>query len=192
MTSIKATSTLSPKYIQEITSSFQIFDETKTGYISPNCLKLLLRSFGIRISRTTVYSHILEEKKRLSVLENRTFNNKNYDHDDVDLQICISIIERHYPKEDRELVLESKLNFKLIAGTKGYITVEDIKRIVDEINVWCKDNNNNNNNDNGSHSGLQTLDIDPELMKNMIEEFDCNCDGVISYEEFDKIMKYKK
>jgi Ca2+-binding EF-hand superfamily protein len=175
--------TLSPKYIQEITSSFHIFDETKTGYISPNCLKLLLRSFGIRVSRTTVYSHILEEKKRLNILENRNFN-KNYDHDDVDLQMCISIIERHYPREDRELVLESKLNFKLFAGSKGYIALEDIKRIVNEINEGFNDNDN--------HTQLQKLDIDPELMKEMIEEFDCNCDGVISYEEFDKIMNYNK
>lgn len=180
------TTTLSPKYIQEITSAFNIFDDKKTGYISPNCFKLLLRSFGIRVSRTTVYSHIIEEKKRMSILENRNFNKNNYNHDDVDLQMCVSIIERHYPREDRELVLESKLNFKLFAGSKGYITLEDIKRIVDEINhEGCNDNDDN-------HTGLEKLDIDPELMKDMIEEFDCNCDGVISQEEFDKIMNYNK
>lgn len=171
------TTNLTSKYIQEITSTFQIFDEKKTGYISPNAFKLLLRSLGIRISRTTVYSHILEEKKI----------RKGDSDTDVDLEMCLSIVERYYPKLDSDLIRESKLNFRLFARTKGYITLEDLQRVVQEVQQGLQEMDAANYDTNNIQD---ELNFNIEKMKDMMEEFDTNCDGVISYDEFVKIMNY--
>lgn len=172
------TTILAESYREEITQAFNVFDEKRTGTITPNNLKLLIRALGFRVTRNQVFRDIVEAKRRLGHTGTETTSN-NDDDMDVDLDLCLDIFETKYNR-DYDATAEMKINFRLFdGGNKGYIQVSDIKRVIQEFN------------DASSEMGMEPFpDMREDQLQAMIEEFDRDLDGVINFAEFKRIMKY--
>lgn len=185
---IMVTTTLAESYKEEITQAFKIFDEKRTGTITPNNLKLLIRALGFRVTRNQVFRDTIEAKRRLGLrfyegddadVNGNDNGNGNGNDNDIDLNLVYDIIETKYNK-DHDPNAEMKFNFRLFdAGNKGYIQVSDLKRVIKELNQGCND------------MGVEPFpEMREDQLQAMIEEFDGDQDSVINFAEFKRIMKY--
>ena len=166
----------------EIIQAFNVFDEKRTGTITPNNLKLLVRALGFRVTKNQIFRDIIEAKRRLRRGINEC-NNDNYsDEGDIDLDLVLDVMETKYNKEI-DPIAEMKINFRLFdAENKGYIQVSDLKRVIQELEHDC------------DKFGLGPLDsnlmLQEDQLKAMIEEFDADQDSVINFAEFKRIMEF--
>jgi len=168
------TRTLQETYKQEIIHAFNVFDEKRTGIITPNSLKLLMRALGFRVTKNQVFQDAIEAKRRLG----RDANDNDNDND-VDLDVVLDIMETKYNK-NLDASAETKINFRLFdLESKGYITAADLQRVIAELNRECHD------------MGLEGIrDLREEQLRAMIDEFDANLDSVIDFAEFKRIMEF--
>jgi Ca2+-binding EF-hand superfamily protein len=173
------TTTLTGSFKEEITQAFNVFDEKRTGKITINSLKLLIRALGFRVTRNQVFRDTIEAKRRLG--RNYLGDKDENDNDDydIDLDLIYEIIESKYNK-DYDPNAEMKINFRLFdAGNKGYIEVSDLKRVIAELNAGC------------SEMGVEPIpEMREDQLQAMIDEFDGDLDSVINFAEFKRIMKH--
>ena len=205
-------------YRNEIIQCFHVFDNERRGIISVNDLKLIIRALGFRVTKLDVLRNVIESNKRRGIhVQKLDITNKSsaftksksicdeeydvitndYGHDsskDIDLDTVLDIIlhpNSKYNREnqsDYEVKMMHKINFRLFdVENKGYITASNIKRVIQDI----KEFNDQRALNNGMPIGKNFDDIDDNELRSMIEEFDCDLDGVINEEEFRKIMGHR-
>lgn len=189
-------------YKNEIIQSFQVFDVERTGFISINDLKLLLRALGFRVTKLDVLRDVIASNKRRGIhyekLESThtsfgsDSDEESYGRDttkDIELETVLDVIlnpdskyNRQNQSED-EINLMHKINFRLFdVENKGYITASNVKRVIQDIRDF-----QSNRGDAVGH--LNNFDnVDDDELRAMIEEFDADQDGVINEKEFRKIM----
>jgi Ca2+-binding EF-hand superfamily protein len=178
--------TLDQSYQEEITQAFHIFDTRRTGEITPNALKLLLRALGFRVTKHEVWKEIIEGNVRLgrsttSEILRNIDNEQGNDSSDIDLELVMDVIQERY-HENIDPHTAMKINFRLFdVDNKGYIQLSDLKKVINEVNREFKEMGMD-----GEH--LPTLRDDQ--IKAMIEEFDGDQDDVINFAEFKHIMKF--
>ena len=154
----------------EIKQAFQVFDEERTGVISSNALKLLIRALGFRITRNEAIQFVQEYHS----------NNKEtceyMDKDSIDCKGVLDIVTPYYTQRDP--VLQEKMNFRLFdSDHKGFITHNDLKNVVNDLNQHWEE------------MGLEhPIDLGDDQLKAMIDDFDGDLDGMISEKDFHKIM----
>ncbi len=203
-------------YKNEIIQSFQVFDKERTGFISINDLKLLLRALGFRVTKLDVLRDVIASNKRRGIYYNNeklkstthssSFGNnddsdeESYNsHDttkDIELETVLDVILNPDSKYNRQnqseddINLMHKINFRLFdVDNKGYITASNVKRVIQEIQDF-----QNSNRDDAvvgvvGRQHLHNFDnVDDNELRAMIEEFDADQDGVINEKEFRKIM----
>lgn len=98
----------------------------------------------------------------------------------VDLSTAIQILsQRGYANRSEEE--ETKMYFRIFdGGNKGYITLEDLKRVQNEVKEAEREMNIGSSTEEKGIVGDATLQA-------MMDQFDHNDDGVIDYEEFRNI-----
>eukprot|EP01083_Nonionella_stella_P100396 283147_1 len=193
-------------YKNEIIQSFQVFDEERTGTISVNNLKLIIRALGFRVTKHDVLRDVLESNQRrgfqrenlIKNFSHRNDDDGNVDDDDanndafmkeIDLETVLDVMlnpnskyNRNNQNED-EIKLMHKINFRLFdVENKGYITASNLKRVIEDLKGLSREMEIE-----GSHA---FDDIDDEELRAMIEEFDGDQDGMISEDEFRRIMEH--
>lgn len=187
-------------YRNEITNSFRIFDVERNGTISSNDLKLILRALGFRVTKHEVMRDVLESYRRRGILHHRGngYNSMKISSDqcyndiikEIDLETVLDIVldpDSKYNRtnqSEKELKKQQRIDFRLFdVENKGYITVSNLKRAVQDL----KDCNEEIM---GKEYSSLFDDIDDNELKAMIEEFDGDQDGMISEDEFRRIMNY--
>lgn len=164
-----ALQSLDASHVSEIKQTFQLFDEERTGEISINALKLLTRSLGFRITRQQTIQQVYDYRTKQGL--------EPLHHDGIDIDGVLDIVGPKYA--GRNPTVQQKLNFKLFdKDHKGFITVMDLKRVVEEVNEHWEE------------MGLDhPMALGEEQLQAMIEDFDGNLDGMIDQEDFGKIMR---
>jgi len=164
-----SSSSLSEAYATEIKQAFQVFDEERTGCISIHSFKMLIRALGFRATEYEVLQEVTNAKKQKGLLVNDDY--------DIDLNIVLDVMASKYSQRDP--VLEMKTNFRLFdVNRDGFITVDDLQSVVADLNEQCKE------------MGLEMPSgLEEDQLKAMIEEFDTDLDGMISQDDFRKIMQ---
>ena len=180
-------STLAPSYREEITNAFQVFDEKRTGTITPNSLKLLIRALGFRVTKTDVFREIIESKRRLGrSIDDNVDDYSHADSHDVDLDLVLDIMETTFNK-NHDPNAEMKINFRLFdGGNKGYIQVSDIQRVTQELKDGCEEIGTDS-----MHAHIpEIMNMSQDQLQAMIDEFDGDQDSVINFAEFKRIMSF--
>lgn len=176
--------TLEQSYQEEITEAFHVFDIHRTGTITANSLKLLVRALGFRVTKQEVWKEITQGNVRLGRSTcgiSDDDNAQGNDSSDVDLELVLDIMQERYNKNIDPHV-EMKINFRLFdEGNKGYIQLSDLKKVLDDVNREYKEMGMDEEN-------MPVLRDDQ--INAMIEEFDGDQDNVINFAEFTNIMKF--
>lgn len=182
-------------YKNEITNAFRVFDVERNGTISSNDLKLILRALGFRATKNEVIRNIMQSYKRRGIQRRTKLSqmdvfdeSENNLMKEIDLETVLDIIldpsssyNRNNSNED-EKRKEQKVNFRLFdVENKGYITISNLKRVIQDLKD-CDENIL------GREFTSLFDDMDDDELKAMIEEFDGDQDGMISEDEFMKIM----
>ena len=160
--------------------------------ISSNDLKLILRALGFRVTKHEVIRDVVESHRRRGILQQQK-NNSNKDGDvikEIDLETVLDIIldpgskYNQSNQSEQEMKKRQRLDFRLFdVENKGYITVSNLKRAIQDL----KDCNE----DILGKEYTSLFDgMDDNELKAMIEEFDGDQDGMISEDEFRKIMAH--
>lgn len=218
--SSSSSSDLTLSYSNEIIQSFQVFDTERTGTISINDLKLILRALGFRVTKQSVLYDVLESNRRRGIIQQQQqkqkqqsalhlFQDSSDDDDDnnssgmtkdIDLETVLDVILNPDSKYNRENQTEEqmkmmhKINFRLFdVENKGYITASNLKRVLQEIREYSSKGIAKEGDDcslSQKHNALLN-DIDDNELRAMIEMFDGDQDGMINEEEFRRIMENK-
>mmetsp|Transcript_21219 Transcript_21219/g.25253 ORF Transcript_21219/g.25253 Transcript_21219/m.25253 type:complete len:168 (-) Transcript_21219:264-767(-) len=162
-------SCLSQSYIAEVTQAFKVFDEDRAGSISIHSFKMLIRALGFRATKYEVMQEVYNAKKIQGLIDD--------DENDINLDIALDVMASKYSQRDP--AVEMKMNFRLFdVNGDGFITLDDLKRAVSDMNKQCEE------------MGLEThTSLGEDQLKAMIEEFDGDLDGMISQEDFCRIMQ---
>ncbi len=187
---------LEESYVDEITQTFHVFDEKRTGTISLHHLKLLIRALGFRVTQPQVLRDLIECKRKRNAdldvhidddrISSTSISNEDGDLD-IDLDLVLDVMEAKYNKKT-DANAELKINFKLFdADNKGYINTSDIKRVIHEINTESEKMTEENDNRGGT---VPIFDLREDQINAMIDEFDGDQDSVLNFQEFKKIMQF--
>ena len=187
-------------YKNEIIQSFQVFDYERSGSISVNDLKLILRAFGFRVTKHDVLRDVLESNRRRGIIANHGDNRNKNDSDfsnldsmikNIDLETVLDIIllapqskynRQNQSQEDFAQML--KINFQLFdVDNKGYITENDIRNVIQDIK------SSKQSGMEGFHGQYAFHNLDDSEIRAMIDEFDGDQHGMIDQQEFKRIMQ---
>jgi len=173
-----STQQLSKQQFNEIKTIFQLFDPTLSGYVDIPTFELMLHSLGYRMTQSDI----------INILDDILLSDEGTNHRQqqgasvntntrIDLQLAIQILVTKGYTTNRSnsssIEDEIKTYFKSFDnGNKGYITLDDLKRVNQEVTET--------DNDDG---------INDEMLQSMINQFDTNHNGVIGYDEFKTILK---
>lgn len=100
----------------------------------------------------------------------------------IDLSTAVQILsQKGYANRSEEE--ETQMYFRIFdGGNKGYITLEDLKRVQNEVKEAEREMNISSTGDVGI--------VGDATLQAMMDQFDHNGDGVIDYEEFRNIKKF--
>ncbi|EED87690.1 predicted protein, partial [Thalassiosira pseudonana CCMP1335] len=111
---------LPQRHVREITTVFQIFDPTLSGYIDVASFEVMVRSLGFRMTRMEIVGMVE------SLWEDRQ-------QERVDVSMAIAILaQRGYTQ--RSVEEEIAMYFRIYDhGNKGYIDLQDLQRVQQEV-----------------------------------------------------------
>ena len=179
---------------EEISTIFKLFDPTVSGYLDLSTFEVLAHSLGFRVTFVDIcgmVEHFREEDKRR---QRRTKRQRDEDdegdiNDDatddngdegglmIDLEMTIRILlQLGYAHRKNENVI--LMYYQLFDNNnKGFITLDDLRRIRDEVNVAEEEMQI-------MTSYFEGSDVGEDALSAMIDQFDDDHDGVIDYHEF--------
>jgi len=179
---------------EEISTIFKLFDPTVSGYLDLSTFEVLAHSLGFRVTFVEIcgmVEHFREEDKRR---QRRTKRQRDEDdegdiNDDatddngdegglmIDLEMTIRILlQLGYAHRKNENVI--LIYYQLFDNNnKGFITLDDLRRIRDEVNVAEEEMQI-------MTSYFEGSDVGENALSAMIDQFDDDHDGVIDYHEF--------
>lgn len=185
---------LSERQIAEIATIFRIFDPDLSGYIDPPSLEVMARSLGFRMSTIQVLGEVelAWEERMESLLDDggrRTFEEASAEERRrIDLDMTLRILAKK-GYSTRNIQDEIDVYFRLFdEGNKGYITLQDLKRVQTEIRQSEIELQSEMQSDLDVFQNTN-LNVCESTLNAMIEEFDLNEDGVIDIEEFRQIVE---
>lgn len=170
---------LSERHLDEIQTVFRIFDPDLSGYLDVNALEAMALALGFRMTRAEVAGMVemLWEERHPDGEAAADERRK------IDLSMATEILaKRGYARRNEED--EMRMYFRIFdGGNKGHITVEDLKRVQDEVMEAEKEMGL------GSAGGIVGGGAVGDMtLKAMIDQFDSKGDGVVDYEEFRKVL----
>ena len=193
-------------YREEISTIFKLFDPAVSGYLDVSTFVVLAHSLGFRVTCVEIcglVEHFREEDKRRhrrnkrqrdedeegGDLSTSSINDDTTDNDDVgeegnlkiDLEMTIRILLQlgyAHRNADDEILMYYQL---FDNNNKGFITLDDLRRIRDEVNTAEEEMQI-------MTSYLESSVAGDDALSAMIDQFDDNHDGVIDYHEFKSIL----
>lgn len=186
---------------EEISTIFKLFDPTVSGYLDLFTFEVLAHSLGLRVTCVEIcglVEHFREEDKRRnkrqrdeeeegddstsSIHDDATDSNVGEEGNlmiDLEMTICILLQLGHAHRNDEDEIL---IYYQLFDNdNKGFITLDDLRRIRDEVKLAEEEMNIMN-------SYFESSVVGDSALSAMIEQFDNDHDGVIDYHEFRNIL----
>ena len=182
---------LSDHHVAEIKHIFQIFDPTLSGYIDISTFETLLHSLGFRVTQDDIVeliSIIWDERQNSHNEQQFGFVNNNSSdkrtQQQIDIQMVMQILSNMgYAKRDTEEELRTYFHL-FDGGDKGYITVDDLQRVQNEV---ANGVDAQLSGDDTTVGGVNVVGSD--MLQAMIDQFDSGNKGCISYDEFKMILQ---
>ena len=192
-------------YREEISTIFKLFDPAVSGYLDVSTFVVLAHSLGFRVTCVEIcglVEHFREEDKRRHRRNKRqrdedeeggdlSTSSINDDTNDnnvgeegnliIDLEMTIRILLQlgyAHRNADDEILMYYQL---FDNNNKGFITLDDLRRIRDEVNTAEEEMQI-------MTSYLESSVAGDDALSAMIDQFDDNHDGVIDYHEFKSIL----
>lgn len=167
--------------IREITTIFQLFNPTVSGYLDIETFEVLMLSLGYRVTRQDVLEMVQDITSRS--------NDSESNNDGIDLSMTLKILAaKGYATQQRNNSEEEmRIYFRLFdVDDKGFITVEDLKRVQLEAVRLEQEMLNGSESSSSSSSGTGT--VTDEFVQAIMDKFDVNSTGAIEFEEFRRII----
>ncbi len=147
----------------------------------------MMLSLGYKVTRQDVVGMVQEmisSGSNSESIDAIIYNN----HDGIDLSMTMQILAaKGYATQQRNSEEEMRTYFRLFdVNDKGYVTVDDLKRVQLEAARLEQEMLTNNESNNNSSSGTGT--VTDEFVQAIIGKFDENSSGVIEFEEFRRII----
>ena len=179
---------LSDHHVAEIKHIFQIFDPTLSGYIDISTFETLLHSLGFRVTQDDIVEliNIIWDERQNSHSVSGFVNNSSdiRTQQQIDIQMVIQILSNMgYAKRDTEEELRTYFHL-FDGGDKGYITVDDLQRVQNEV---ANGVDAQLSGDDTTVGGVNVVGSD--MLQAMIDQFDSGNKGCISYDEFKMILQ---
>lgn len=169
---------------------FQIFDPTLSGIIDVPTFEVMVRSLGFRMTGVEIAGKVeMIWEERQQQKGGQAAGNDDATAEErrrIDLPMAIQILSQTgYARRNTED--EMQLYFRIFDhGNKGCVTLEDLKRVQNEVRETENDMNLGLDSNSSGNDGCVVGDA---TLQAMIDQFDQNRDGVIDYEEFKTIME---
>ena len=118
----------SPTQIREITTIFQLFNPTLSGYLDIETFEVMMLSLGYRVTTQDIVDIMQDISSSCSSDDPETTDAINNQR--IDLSMAMQILARQgYATKERKSEDEMRIYFRLFdVSDKGYITVGDLKR----------------------------------------------------------------
>mmetsp|Transcript_20523 Transcript_20523/g.31286 ORF Transcript_20523/g.31286 Transcript_20523/m.31286 type:complete len:228 (-) Transcript_20523:21-704(-) len=173
-------SLFSSTQIREITTIFQLFNPTLSGYLNVETFEVMMLSLGYRVTRQEIevmVQHVItstEQEETTTAINNS-----------IDLSMAMQILAaKGSATQQRSSEEEARMYFELFdVNDKGYITVEDLKRVQQEA-VQLEQEMMTTSSDGSSRATT----VSDEFVQAIIDKFDVNSTGAIEFEEFRRIL----
>jgi Ca2+-binding EF-hand superfamily protein len=179
--------------LRGITTIFQLFNPTLSGYLDVNTFEVMVLSMGYRVTREEILELVRDivlcsderddsQEVCLQIDENASI---------IDLSMAIEILSKKGYGTQRNSEEEARNYFGLFdVQNKGYITVEDLKRVQHEAVQLEQEMLNSNSNCSAENNDLLcfTGDVTDEFVQGILDRFDVNSTGAIDFEEFRRIV----
>ena len=180
---------LTEQQVHEIESIFRAFNPSLSGFIDITTFEQMCHSLGFR-------AHLLEIQNKIGGLmqqqhqhqhqpriagmmtEDASINSINErTKSQVDLSMAVQLLSQ-MGYAHRKVDDEMKIYFRLLdVDGKGFITLDDLRRLQNEMNEICRNINNS------------VVEVVGDIsLQAMIDQFDVNHNGVIDFDEFKNIL----
>mmetsp|Transcript_4921 Transcript_4921/g.10291 ORF Transcript_4921/g.10291 Transcript_4921/m.10291 type:complete len:227 (+) Transcript_4921:67-747(+) len=171
-------SLFSSTQIREITTIFQLFNPTLSGYLNVETFEVMMLSLGYRVTRQEIEVMVHDVITSTEQETTTAINNS------IDLSMAMQILAaKGYATQQRSAEEEARIYFRLFdVNDKGYITVEDLKRVQQEAGQLEQEMMLTSN-DSSSRAA-----VSDEFVQAIIDKFDVNFTGAIEFEEFRRIL----
>jgi len=172
-------SLFSSTQIREITTIFQLFNPTLSGYLNVETFEVMMLSLGYRVTRQEIEVMVQHNITSAEQETTTAINNS------IDLSMAMQILAaKGYATQQRSSEEEARMYFRLFdVNDKGYITVEDLKRVQQEA-VQLEQEMMLTSSDGSSRATT----VSDEFVQAIIDKFDVNSTGAIEFEEFRRIL----
>mmetsp|Transcript_2105 Transcript_2105/g.3325 ORF Transcript_2105/g.3325 Transcript_2105/m.3325 type:complete len:226 (-) Transcript_2105:1471-2148(-) len=172
-------SLFSSTQIREITTIFQLFNPTLSGYLDVETFEVMMLSLGYRVTRQEIEVMVQHNITSAEQETTTAINNS------IDLSMAMQILAaKGYATQQRSAEEEARIYFRLFdVNDKGYITVEDLKRVQQEA-VRLEQEMMITSSDGSSRATT----VSDEFVQAIIDKFDVNSTGAIEFEEFRRIL----
>ena len=184
------TDLFSSAQLREITTIFQLFNPTLSGYIDVETFEVMMLSLGFRVTRKDIEEMVLDIiQSSGGIISEQDTTILLSSGDIIDLSMATQILaSKGYATQQRNVKEEAKIYFRLFdVNHKGYITSEDLKRVQheavqleQEIFTGATLPNSNDLGINGS--------VTDDFVQAILDKFDKNSTGTIDFEEFRRIV----
>mmetsp|Transcript_21718 Transcript_21718/g.32712 ORF Transcript_21718/g.32712 Transcript_21718/m.32712 type:complete len:227 (-) Transcript_21718:94-774(-) len=172
-------SLFSSTQIREITTIFQLFNPTLSGYLNVETFEVMMLSLGYRVTRQEIEVMVQHNITSTEQETTTAINNS------IDLSMAMQILAaKGYATQQRSSGEEARMYFRLFdVNDKGYIIVEDLKRVQQEA-VQLEQEMMLTSSDGSS----RVTTVSDEFVQAIIDKFDVNSTGAIEFEEFRRIL----
>lgn len=175
---------------ERIQTIFRAFDPNLSGYIDVHTFEVMCHSLGLRVDLMEIQT-LLEDSTRMKT-EDANINiqtpndERKINYHRIDLSTAKQLLTK-LGYAHRKVDDEMKMYFRsLDIGNKGYITLEDLRRLQSEVNKYERKEINTKN--SGGDVGSVVEEVGDISLQAMIDLFDVNHNGVIDYDEFSNIL----
>eukprot|EP00986_Skeletonema_menzelii_P017190 scaffold18129_cov126-Skeletonema_menzelii.AAC.1 len=170
--------------IREITAIFELFNPTLSGYLDIETFEVMMLSLGYRVTRQDIIE--IMQDIIISCSSDDQESTDAINNNSIDLSMAMKILARKgYATNKRNSEDEARIYFRLFdVNNKGYITVEDLKRVQQEAIQLEQEMLTS------SHSiSSSTEPVTDDFVQAIIEQYDVNDKGYITVEDLKRVLE---
>lgn len=188
--------------LEEISTIFQIFDPTLSGYIDIPTFEVMVRSLGFRMTQQGIegmVESIRYEQQSAAVEDAMIHTNNNNSNETTNSMIDLSMATQILAQKGyatRNTDDEIQMYFRIFDhDNKGCITLQDLQRVQNEVNIAEREMNIGGGSSKGAaEEGGDGRDnvvgmVGDGTLQSMIDQFDHDQDGMLNYDEFKTILE---
>lgn len=171
--------------LREIATIFQLFDPTLSGVLDVSAFEVMMLSLGYRVTRQDIIGLVhsigsKSEQEDVSLIEDDGMVT-------IDQSMAIQILSKKGYATQQSSEARTRIYFRLFdVDDKGYITVEDLRRVRRET-IQLEEEMFGSSNEKSLYGIGEKSD---DFVHAILEKFDKNGDGKLDFDEFRLIVHF--